>query len=111
MRGFPGLFLIASSLLLGGCLARTAMDIVSAPVRVASKAVDMATTSQSESDEKRGRELRGREEQLGKLERQYTRLRSDCADGDAKACSDAREIYAQMQELSRQLPPPPEQAE
>ena len=111
MRGSASLFVIASSMLLGGCLARTAVDIVTAPVRVASKAVDLATTSQSESDEKRGRELRGREEQLGKLERQYTKLRSECADGDAKACSDARETYAQMQELSRTLPPPPEQAE
>lgn len=111
MRGFASLFLIASSILLSGCLARTAADIVTAPVRVASKAVDLATTSQSESDEKRGRELRAREEQLGKLERHYTRLRNDCADGDARACSAARETYGRMQELSRTLPPPPEQAE
>ena len=33
----------------------------------------MATTSQSESDEKRGRAMRKREEEIGKLERSYSR--------------------------------------
>ena len=48
--------------LLSGCIvgtvARTAVDVVSLPVKAVSKGVDLATTSQSEADEKRGRELR-----------------------------------------------------
>ncbi len=39
-------------------LAKTAVDVVSLPVKVVSKGVDLATTSQSEADEKRGRQLR-----------------------------------------------------
>ena len=35
---------------LQGCLAKTALDVATAPVRVGSKAVDLATTSQSEAD-------------------------------------------------------------
>jgi hypothetical protein len=66
---------------------------------VAGKAVDLATTSQSESDEKRGRELRKREEELGKLERRYEKEREDCDNGDRGACKDARETYDEMQEL------------
>ena len=46
---------------LGGCVAKAVVGAVTAPVKVAGKAVDLATTSQSESDEKRGRELRERE--------------------------------------------------
>ena len=107
MRG-PSLLLIAVGIpLLGGCIASAAADIVTAPVRVAGKAVDLATTSQSESDEKRGRELREREEQLGKLERRYEKQREDCEDGDRRACDKARETYAEMQELMRYIPPEP----
>ena len=51
-----------SSLLLTGCLARTAVDIVTLPVKVAGKVVDVATTSQSEADRNRGREIRKAEE-------------------------------------------------
>ena len=47
---------------LGGCvvgaIAETAVDIAVLPVKVASAGVDAVTTSQSEADEKRGRELR-----------------------------------------------------
>lgn len=67
MRGISFALLAASALLLPGCIARTALDVATAPVKVAGKAVDLATTSQSEADEKRGRELRKREERLGKL--------------------------------------------
>ena len=52
--------------LLGGCVvgtvASTAVDVVTLPVKVVSAGVDAATTSQSEADEKRGRELRKAEE-------------------------------------------------
>ena len=54
-------------LTLCGCtVARTAVDVVSIPVKVVSSGVDAATTSQSEADEKRGREIRKAEEERGK---------------------------------------------
>ncbi|MDP8913841.1 MAG: hypothetical protein M3N39_09740 [Pseudomonadota bacterium] len=60
-------------LALSGCIARTAVDIVTLPVKAASKTVDVLTTSQSEADEKRGREIRKREECTGKEERRAER--------------------------------------
>lgn len=56
--------------LLSGCVATalvdTAVTAVTLPVKVASRAVDLATTSQSEADEKRGRELRKQDEKRGR---------------------------------------------
>jgi hypothetical protein len=61
-------------LALGGCvaasLADAAVDVVTLPVDIASKGVDAATTSQSEADEKRGRELRKAEEKAGREARE-----------------------------------------
>lgn len=101
--------ILGMAVMLQGCLAKTAADVVTAPVRVASKAVDLATTSQSEKDEKRGRDIRNHEELLGKLERRYDAEYKACADGSHKACKDARATYAQMLELRdmRPAPPPP----
>jgi hypothetical protein len=67
--------LIAAAMLtiLSGCVvetvAKSAVDVVSIPVKVVSAGVDAATTSQSERDEKRGRELRKQEEEAGKQAR------------------------------------------
>lgn len=108
MRAFSILGVVAASLMLSGCLVRTAADVVTAPIRVGSKAVDLATTSQSEADEKRGREIRRREERLGKLERQYEKEARDCEDGDRRACENARETYAEIQELLPTIPVEPE---
>lgn len=85
---------------LGGCIARTAASVVTAPVRVVSKGVDLATTSQSEADEKRGRDLRHREARLGQLERQYRRNSEQCGRGDEKACEASRRDYDELQRLS-----------
>ena len=63
--------------LLGGCIAQTAVDIVTLPVKVASKTVDVLTTSQSEADEKRGRALRKYEECVGKERRRAERGRRE----------------------------------
>ena len=64
---------LATALLLSGCaigtVASTAVDVVTLPVKVASKTVDLATTSQSEADEKRGRELRKQDERRAREER------------------------------------------
>ena len=59
-----------SILLLSGCLVRTAANIVTLPVKAASAGVDAVTTSQSEKDEKRGRELRKEEERRGREARE-----------------------------------------
>ena len=65
---------LAAPLLLGGCVvgtvASTAVDIVTLPVKAVSAGVDAVTTSQSEADEKRGRELRKAEEKAGKEARE-----------------------------------------
>ena len=56
--------------LLSGCIvasvADAAVDVVTVPVKVVSTGVDAATTSQSEADEKRGREIRKAEEKAGR---------------------------------------------
>jgi len=63
--------LLLSSLLLTGCtVASAAVDVVTLPVKVVSKGVDVATTSHSEADEKRGRELRKAEEEAGREARE-----------------------------------------
>ncbi len=108
MRIAPALLALSASVLLSGCLARVAADVVTAPVKLGSKAVDLATTSQSEADENRGREIRRREERLGKLERQYEKEREDCEGGDRGACEEAREIYAEIQEILPTIPVEPE---
>jgi hypothetical protein len=56
-------------LLLPGCLAKTAVDVVTLPVRVTAKAVGAALPSQKKRDQKRGRALRKYEECLGKEDR------------------------------------------
>ena len=53
------------ALLLGGCLA-TVATVVTAPVKIAAKGVDWATTSQSEADRNRGRQIRKAEDKARK---------------------------------------------
>jgi hypothetical protein len=70
--------------LLGGCMlgtvAKTAVDVVTLPVKVASAGVDAATTSQAEADQNRGRELRKQDEERG---RQARAMQQRCARGQA----------------------------
>ena len=67
------LLLAPVALGLPGCVvatvAQTAVDVATIPVKVVSAGVDAATTSQSEADEKRGRELRRAEEERGRQAR------------------------------------------
>lgn len=76
------LLLVPVALLLQGCLARTAIDVVTLPVKVVSAGVDAATTSQAEADQRRGREIRKEEERLGRLARRCERRpeREECAE-------------------------------
>ncbi len=71
MRNLISLALLPA---LSGCIvaqvADTAVDVVSIPVKAVSAGVDAATTSQSEADEKRGREIRKAEEAAGRAARE-----------------------------------------
>lgn len=81
------LALLAAGLALSGCVvgtvASTAVDIATIPIKVAktgvnaaSAGVDAVTTSQSEADEKRGRQLRKADERRGEeLRRMAERCR------------------------------------
>ena len=74
------LILAPVSLTLGGCVAaqvaQTAVDVVSIPVKVVGEGVDAVTTTQAESDRRRGREIRKEEERLGREARQRERQRT-----------------------------------
>ena len=85
--------LLALSLIptLSGCIvasvADAAVGVVTLPVVVATKGVDLATTSQAEADQNRGRELRKAEERAGKEARA---LQKRCREGrplPAEDCS------------------------
>lgn len=102
------LALVAAALALQGCLAKAAVNVVTAPVRAVSKGVDLATTSQSEADEKRGREIRKREERIGKLEREYNRQLERCRNGDDEACDEAQALKAEWEALVPTVPVEPE---
>jgi hypothetical protein len=78
----------ALGLALSGCVAKTALDIVTLPVKVASAGVDAVTVSQSEADEKRGRAMRKHEECLGKEARRADR---EGREPDPDACPEPRE--------------------
>ena len=103
MRFLP-IAILAAPLLLGGCLAKTALDVATAPVKIASKTVDLATTSQSEADEKRGREIRQREQRLAKLDRKLREQEDDCLKGDDKACREAVSTRREIDELLPSVP-------
>jgi len=107
MRPVPFLAFVLP-LTLGGCLAKTVVDVATAPIRIAEKGVDLATTSQSEADEKRGRELRKREAALGRLERRYEQESRDCVKGNQGACDQARTTYDQIQAVSPTVPVEPD---
>ena len=89
---------IAPMILLQGCVASMVSNVVTAPVKIVSKTTDILTTSQSESDEKRGRDMRKREENVGKLSRQLKKVQERCADGDRDACKKARDIRDQIED-------------
>ncbi|HCF25149.1 MULTISPECIES: hypothetical protein [unclassified Novosphingobium] len=98
--------LLLMPLTLGGCVARTLVNVATAPVRVASKGIDLATTSQAEADQKRGRELRKLEERYGKLERNWRKADRHCSEGNSDACLERDTIAAEMDQIRPMLPAP-----
>lgn len=80
MRLLPAAIL---GLALTGCIAQTAVDIVKLPVKAATETVDILTTSQAEADRKLGRQVRERDECIGKEER---RARKEGREPDHSRC-------------------------
>ncbi len=108
MRRLALLLLLPATIALPGCLAKTVVDVATLPVKAVGKGVDLATTSQSEADEKRGREIRRREARLAQLERDYERQLDRCEDGSRRACDQARNTYAEMQQIIPSIPVEPD---
>jgi predicted Holliday junction resolvase-like endonuclease len=58
--------LIVVALMLNGCVAQLAADVITAPIKVVGKTADVLTTSQEEADRNRGRKMRKAEERAEK---------------------------------------------
>jgi hypothetical protein len=71
MRKFVPVLALALPLLSGGCLVKTAANVVTAPVKAGGKVVDWTTTSQDESDRNYGRKMREQEAREGKERKQH----------------------------------------
>lgn len=96
---------------LTGCVAKSAFDLATLPMRAGAQAInttagvyDRVTVSQSEQDQKLGRKIRQREERYGRLSRDYDRARAECGRGEQDACDDARNLYRQLNELRASVP-------
>ncbi|MPT47265.1 MAG: hypothetical protein E2598_02445 [Sphingobium sp.] len=65
---------------LSACIAKTAVDVVTLPVKAGAQVVDWSTTSQDEADRNRGREMRKQEEKDRKEARKACKRegRKDC---------------------------------
>lgn len=105
----PTILILA--LTLPGCAAKTAFDLATSPVRnardsvnAAGKAYDLLTTSQTESDARRGRTLRKYQNQLVKLDRRYRDQSEDCEDGDDDACDERHETWNEMERIRLYVP-------
>jgi translation initiation factor 2B subunit (eIF-2B alpha/beta/delta family) len=85
--------------MLGGCVAQLAADVITAPIKIVSKTADVLTTSQSESDQNRGKKLRKQEEELGKLARKRNKYQSKCDNGDDDACQSLDEVDAKIEDV------------
>jgi hypothetical protein len=91
MRKFMILALLP--LTTAGCIS-TATSIVKAPFQVAGKAVDMATTSQEESDRNYGRKMRKQEAKEGRERKEREKhCRSNPDSSDCKQYQGYRAGY------------------
>lgn len=74
-------FLIVSlslPLLTGGCIARTAFDVVTLPIKATGQVIDWTTTSQEEADRNYGRKMRKQEAAEGaEMRRRDRQARKD----------------------------------
>ena len=86
------LLLPIAALALTGCIAKTAVDIVTLPVKAVGQGVDWATTSQEESDRNYGKKMRQAEAREGKERKAWEkRCRKDperCGEYDGYRAGD-----------------------
>jgi hypothetical protein len=74
-------------LALPGCIAKTALDIATMPVRAGAQAADWATTSQDEADRNYGRKMRKQEAREGReMKKQEKQRRQQCRDAGYRDC-------------------------
>jgi hypothetical protein len=66
MRKSAIMFAACLPLLSGGCIAKTAFDVVTLPVKATGQVIDWTTTSQEESDRNYGRKMRKQEAAEGR---------------------------------------------
>ncbi len=59
-------FALCLPLLSGGCIAKTAFDVVTLPVKATGQVIDWTTTSQEEADRNYGRKMRKQEAAEGR---------------------------------------------
>lgn len=72
---------------LSGCVAKTALDVVTLPVRAGAQAVDWTTTSQEEADRNYGRKMRKQEAREGRERKQAEKdRRRQCRDAGYSDC-------------------------
>lgn len=70
MRILP-ILAAALPLLTGGCLAKTAYNVATAPIKAGGQIVDWTTTSQDEADRNYGRKMRKKEAEEGRERRKW----------------------------------------
>ena len=95
------ILLLLSMPLLSGCVS-TIKSVVTAPVKAVGQVADWTTTSQDESDRNRGREMRKREEQLGKLTRERDKAAEKCRDGKEVQCQRAEVLEHEIEAIMAQ---------
>lgn len=66
---------LALPLMSGGCIAKTAWDVATLPVKATGQVVDWTTTSQEEADRNYGRKMRKKEAAEGRRLREEERRR------------------------------------
>jgi outer membrane murein-binding lipoprotein Lpp len=89
---------VVTAPLLAGCISAV-KTVVTAPVKAVGQVADWSTTSQDESDRNRGREMRKREEELGKLSRQRDKAAEKCRDGNEDQCQRAEVLDHEIEAL------------
>jgi hypothetical protein len=77
MRKSAMTFALCLPLLAGGCIARTAFDVVTWPVKATGQVIDWTTTSQEEADRNYGRKMRKQEAAEGREMRRRDKAARD----------------------------------
>ncbi|OYW23480.1 MULTISPECIES: hypothetical protein [unclassified Sphingomonas] len=86
MRKFALCAVLLLPVATGGCLAKSAIGVASAPFKIAGQTADWATTSQDEADRNYGRKARKEDARSGRERKKAAaacrRNRDDCFDAD-----------------------------